>query len=362
MSIHIIYYTIYCHSYIGIKSLLKRRSPRSPTHPTKGGKERKHSKKEIHILRSEALVKTLRKSILQHHASLRSDSRAISSGRSNSNTSGRMDTPTESFRMPISHSGSGRQPSIAKGKSKSLPIGTNTLDADVSSVHLHVHIPVSVPESKDQVELVYDVNTNTADKARIDGIQSLSSSSPKVLHNTYAQDDPLPRSLQYSLKEPSDTQPSPLFPVPALMSPNALSTPPPLTTYDSNCTTSGSGPISPIDMSSPKPSRSCRETSNNHIPVIQRNNSVGTDCPSTTIDIDKYSTHINEVRRNSVVLGQISIQQDDVAVIPRLDAKNDRNIVAWVSKTCFCRTLYYSSMIYVYTTLTCPEKTLIYLK
>ena len=286
------------------------------------------------------MVKTLRKGILQHHTSIRSGSRALSSGRSN--TSGHIGSAgmlTESFRVgPVSPRESRQQPSVSIAKDKPiLTAESDTIDTSGIDVHLPAPMPVNestLSESKDQIEPVYESNaTNTAaDKGRIDNVLS-SSSSPNVytVPNTYTKDDPLPRPLQYSLKEPSDTQSTPLVPVPAPCSPNVLSPLPPLTTYASNCTTSGSGLVSPIDMNSPKPSRSHREPATTpHIP-IHRNKSVGTDYhSSTTIDIDKYSTHINEVRRNSVVLGQISIQQDDVAVIPRLDAKNDRNIVSWV--------------------------------
>ena len=344
------YRYILCHTCIGIKSLLKRRSPRSPTLPTKGGKERKHSKKEIHILRSEALVKTLRKGILQHHASIRSDSRALSSGRSNSNTSGRMGgTPADSFRVEaashsVGRSGSSRLPCIVESKSLPAGVDTDAVDTDVSSAQVLMPVPAPVAESKDQVEPVYYITNTSADKDHIDDIQP---SPPKgsTVPNTHAQDDPLPRPLHYSLKEVNHTDSTHLYitpdsePDPDPCSPDALSPLSPLSTFDSfSAGDDGGGAcidtsISPLDDPNPAPIH--RETSttatNRHIPVIQRNDSVGTDCPSTTIDIDKYSAHINEVRRNSVVLGQINIQQDDVAVIPRLDAKNDRNIVAWVS-------------------------------
>ena len=285
-------------------------------------------------------MKTLRKGILQHHASIRSDSRALSSGRSNSNTSGRLGTPTDSFRVPtISHNTSSRLPCIVE--SKSLPIGTNTdaVDTDVSSVQmLQLHAPVA--ESKDQIEPVYgNTNTNTDKEHIVDTQPSPLKVKGKIAPNAHAQDDPLPRPLHYSLKEVNNTDSTHLNITPdSIQEPCYPDVLPPLSTYDSfsggdggdACIDTG---ISPLDNPDPAPihRETSTRTSNRHIPGIQRNDSVGTDCPSTSVDIDKYSTHINEVRRNSVVLGQISIQQDDVAVIPRLDAKNDRNIVAWVS-------------------------------
>ena len=234
----------------------------------RSNKDRRQSKADVHISRSEAIVKHLRKGILLHQAEVRSNSRA------------------ESFKKAASRHGS-RRSSIFKRKSQpNVP----AFGARPSQVH-------ATAEPTDQVVPTHRSDADTA--------SSTTSPAVSFVERTFENDF----QLQDATDEPHHTQPQP---------------------------SAAQSPIDQLAMSTKDPSDSHTTlssdqwarggSSNRH---LNRNTSV-----SSTHSASDPALHANEMRRNSVILGQINVQQNEVAVIPRLDTKNDRNIVAWVSKAC----------------------------
>lgn len=218
----------------------------------RSGKDRRQSKADIHISRSVAIVKSLRKGIILHHTTLRSNH-------------------AKDVRIAASRRGS-RRSSILRRK---LPPTVPASGAKPGQVHV-------IGEAGGKV--VADVHTN---------IKATSTNSCKVPFVPHFDD----QQLVDADDESPLTQP-----------------------YSHTAEQSLTGqPITILDTVS---AGEC-----SHGGTSKGNTSVNTTHTATT-----DTAHTNEMRRNSVILGQISVQQNEVAVIPRLDAKNDRNIVAWVSQ------------------------------
>ena len=217
----------------------------------RSGKDRRQSKADIHISRSVAIVKSLRKGTILHHTTLRSNH-------------------AKDVRIAASRRGS-RRSSILRRK---LPPTVPAPSARPGQVHV-------IGESSSQV--VADVHTNII-AASTNSCKA--SFVPPVCEDQQLldADDESPHTQHLS----HGTEPSPVD--------------------------------QPITILNTISVNAC----------AQEGTAKGDTSVSTTHTATTDTVHTNEMRRNSVVLGQINVQQNEVAVIPRLDAKNDRNIVAWV--------------------------------